>query len=170
MVCWSVLRFSSYAGHASLCKLLMAAPCVARRAKHGGGKGNRTPDLLNAIQALYQLSYTPKRNGASKRTRTVDLLITNQLLYQLSYAGSKEGGIKPFFEEKVKMFIFFLWKTLFLWWILKKWLLKIKQKNEGAKHLLKFFIDRWTFFSIYFFSYFNWLDIIWITNMDILMI
>ena len=27
----------------------------------GGGKGSRTPDLLNAIQTLYQLSYTPKR-------------------------------------------------------------------------------------------------------------
>jgi hypothetical protein len=54
---------------------------------NGGGKGSRTPDLLNAIQALYQLSYTPKTDGASKRTRTVDLLITNQLLYQLSYAG-----------------------------------------------------------------------------------
>ena len=25
----------------------------------GGGKGSRTPDLLNAIQTLYQLSYTP---------------------------------------------------------------------------------------------------------------
>ena len=25
----------------------------------GGGKGNRTPDLLNAIQTLSQLSYTP---------------------------------------------------------------------------------------------------------------
>ena len=25
----------------------------------GGGKEIRTPDLLNAIQALYQLSYTP---------------------------------------------------------------------------------------------------------------
>ena len=25
----------------------------------GGDKGSRTPDLLNAIQALYQLSYTP---------------------------------------------------------------------------------------------------------------
>ena len=24
-----------------------------------GDKGSRTPDLLNAIQALYQLSYTP---------------------------------------------------------------------------------------------------------------
>jgi hypothetical protein len=72
------------------------------RAKAGGGKGNRTPDLLNAIQALYQLSYTPKKNGASKQTRTVDLLITNQLLYQLSYAGSKTEGIKLFFWAKVK--------------------------------------------------------------------
>ncbi len=26
----------------------------------GGGMGSRTPDLLNAIQTLYQLSYTPK--------------------------------------------------------------------------------------------------------------
>ena len=25
----------------------------------GGDKGNRTPDLLNANQALYHLSYTP---------------------------------------------------------------------------------------------------------------
>ena len=25
----------------------------------GGDKGSRTPDLLNAIQALSQLSYTP---------------------------------------------------------------------------------------------------------------
>ena len=33
----------------------------------GGAKGNRTPDLLNAIQALSQLSYGPpgKRRGIS---------------------------------------------------------------------------------------------------------
>ena len=28
-----------------------------------GGEGNRTPDLLNAIQALSQLSYTPGRRA-----------------------------------------------------------------------------------------------------------
>ena|GEM_PF-4959434 len=28
--------------------------------KGGGDEGNRTPDLLNAIQALSQLSYIPK--------------------------------------------------------------------------------------------------------------
>ncbi len=27
---------------------------------YGGGKESRTPDLLNAIQTLYQLSYTPE--------------------------------------------------------------------------------------------------------------
>ena len=27
--------------------------------RSGGGEGNRTPDLLNAIQALSQLSYAP---------------------------------------------------------------------------------------------------------------
>ncbi len=29
----------------------------------GGGKGSRTHDLLNAIQTLYQLSYTPINSG-----------------------------------------------------------------------------------------------------------
>ena len=28
-----------------------------------GAEGSRTPDLLSAIQALYQLSYSPKRLG-----------------------------------------------------------------------------------------------------------
>ena len=27
----------------------------------GGDKGSRTPDLLNAIETLYQLSYIPKK-------------------------------------------------------------------------------------------------------------
>ena len=30
----------------------------------GGDKGSRTPDLLNAIEALYQLSYIPIRERA----------------------------------------------------------------------------------------------------------
>ncbi len=29
----------------------------------GGAEGVRTPDLLNAIQALYQLSYDPIQSG-----------------------------------------------------------------------------------------------------------
>ena len=31
----------------------------------GGAKGSRTPDLLNAIQALYQLSYGPTPSGVT---------------------------------------------------------------------------------------------------------
>src|ERR1017187_9926218 len=34
----------------------------------GGAEGVRTPDLLNAIQALYQLSYDPIRSGAKFKT------------------------------------------------------------------------------------------------------
>jgi hypothetical protein len=35
------------------------APHIDSMRKNGGAKGSRTPDLLNAIQALYQLSYGP---------------------------------------------------------------------------------------------------------------
>lgn len=31
-----------------------------RAVLNGGDKGSRTPDLLNAIETLYQLSYIPK--------------------------------------------------------------------------------------------------------------
>ena len=34
-----------------------------RKESHGGVKRDRTADLLNAIQALSQLSYNPKRFG-----------------------------------------------------------------------------------------------------------
>ncbi len=34
----------------------------------GGAEGVRTPDLLNAIQALYQLSYDPIRSGGKCMT------------------------------------------------------------------------------------------------------
>ena len=33
---------------------------IATRMDSGGDEGDRTPDLLNAIQALSQLSYAPK--------------------------------------------------------------------------------------------------------------
>jgi hypothetical protein len=36
-------------------KLASDIPPLQKR----GAKGNRTPDLLNAIEALYQLSYDP---------------------------------------------------------------------------------------------------------------
>ena len=31
----------------------------------GGDKGSRTPDLLNAIETLYQLSYIPKKENVN---------------------------------------------------------------------------------------------------------
>ena len=34
-------------------------PSQSRKITDGGAKGSRTLDLLNAIQALYQLSYRP---------------------------------------------------------------------------------------------------------------
>src|SRR5262245_9926157 len=34
---------------------------AAKRRRDGGARGSRTPDLLNAIQALSQLSYGPFR-------------------------------------------------------------------------------------------------------------
>ena len=39
-------------------------------ARHGGAEGVRTPDLLNAIQALYQLSYDPIQNEAQFKVPT----------------------------------------------------------------------------------------------------
>ena len=40
----------------------LASPAVAQRAKAGGADRDRTGDLMNAIHALYQLSYSPKKN------------------------------------------------------------------------------------------------------------
>jgi hypothetical protein len=40
-------------------KRLRRAPRVARRAKRGGARRDRTADLLHAMQALSQLSYGP---------------------------------------------------------------------------------------------------------------
>ena len=36
---------------------------------NGGAMGNRTPDLLNAIEALYQLSYDPVKGMVSIASR-----------------------------------------------------------------------------------------------------
>src|ERR671930_2387273 len=54
------LRPAGYAGHhASSFGLLAAAPRVARRAKRGGARRDRTADLVIANDALSQLSYGP---------------------------------------------------------------------------------------------------------------
>ena len=41
-----------------------ATPFVFAHKTDGGDKGSRTPDLLNAIETLYQLSYIPKKENA----------------------------------------------------------------------------------------------------------
>ena len=46
----------------------------------GGGKRDRTADLLHAMQALYQLSYTPDEFGGESGTRTPDTRIMIPLL------------------------------------------------------------------------------------------
>src|SRR5712675_3461546 len=57
---WSArLRSLSYAGHASPFGHPVAAPRVARRAKAGGARRDRTDDLMLAKHALSQLSYGP---------------------------------------------------------------------------------------------------------------
>ena len=53
-----VVALSSYAGHASRFGSV-AAPRVARRAKRGGARRDRTDDLMLAKHALSQLSYGP---------------------------------------------------------------------------------------------------------------
>ena len=40
--------------------------------KDGGAEGVRTPDLLNAIQALYQLSYDPVQSEGNVRCHVRD--------------------------------------------------------------------------------------------------
>ena len=51
----------------------------AKPLETGGGKRDRTADLLHAMQALYQLSYTPKFGGESG-IRTPDTRIMIPLL------------------------------------------------------------------------------------------
>ena len=47
---------------------LSIKPLEKRHVADGGAEGVRTPDLLNAIQALYQLSYDPIRSGGKCKT------------------------------------------------------------------------------------------------------
>ena len=46
----------------------------------GGDEESRTPDLLLAKQALYQLSYVPSDDGGRFWTRTRDLCLIRAVL------------------------------------------------------------------------------------------
>src|SRR5437660_958106 len=52
-------------GAAGATPRLQSAVAITQAGCDSGGEGNRTPDLLNAIQALSQLSYAP---GSDSRT------------------------------------------------------------------------------------------------------
>src|SRR5215472_14609380 len=43
------------------------------RTKKSGAKGTRTPGLLHAMQALYQLSYSPSAAASTRRLRPVSV-------------------------------------------------------------------------------------------------
>jgi hypothetical protein len=47
----------------------VTVPLETDQAVFRGAKGIRTPDLLNAIEALYQLSYDPGTGVRKGRTR-----------------------------------------------------------------------------------------------------
>ena len=53
------------------CSEPASSPCGrgAREVHGDGGEGDRTPDLVNAIQALSQLSYAPSRQPHAVRTK-----------------------------------------------------------------------------------------------------
>ena len=55
----------------------------------GGAEGVRTPDLLNAIQALYQLSYDPNRENQSKSFGSI-VKINSQGSFRPKKVGSEE--------------------------------------------------------------------------------
>ena len=83
-------------GPSSLC-------CNPRRPNHrtdSGGEGNRTPDLLNAIQALSQLSYAPVL-AASTHSPAHD---RNQKSYPRVSHGSRyhtgDSGVSPYLRAR----------------------------------------------------------------------
>ena len=89
-----VFAQEGYAGHASLFGHLVAAPRVARRAKRGGARRDRTADLVIANDALSQLSYGPL-GGRVLRSRPATGAIYNPRRAQVKNSvktGSHEWG------------------------------------------------------------------------------
>src|SRR5712671_2801122 len=72
----TILAFSILDGP----RLILCISCPANSLiLFGGAKGSRTPDLLNAIQALSQLSYGPTRDAGLGTPRPKSLLILSSL-------------------------------------------------------------------------------------------
>ena len=66
--------------------------------KCGGGKRDRTADLLNAIQALSQLSYTPTPDAISATTPWVIAIATPQY-------HAAENRVKFFLQPPAAIFV-----------------------------------------------------------------
>ena len=72
----------AFSRHHGRCPAILAAENRIRHKKKsranglqdfdGGDKGSRTPDLLNAIETLYQLSYIPKKENAHSLSKPGD--------------------------------------------------------------------------------------------------
>jgi hypothetical protein len=67
-----------------------------------GGEGNRTPDLLNAIQALSQLSYTPGISWRCLRNPQEPRRISKGSIEvkKITLAKSSTAGILQRFDDK----------------------------------------------------------------------
>src|ERR1700692_784080 len=66
----------------------VAAPRVARRAKRGGARRDRTADLLHAMQALSQLSYGPEKAARLNRRTGQNPEHSSGLISSLLVAGN----------------------------------------------------------------------------------
>ena len=71
----------------------------------GGDKRDRTADLLNAIQALSQLSYTPKFNCAVRQLLYYSINWRNVnsfflFLFSAGYPGLLDRGILGYFNQQ----------------------------------------------------------------------
>ena len=61
---------------------------------NGGDKGSRTPDLLNAIETLYQLSYIPKRCVKTVHIISYIPSLVNTEFYFIFTSANAEGSLK----------------------------------------------------------------------------
>ena len=66
----------------------------------GGAEGVRTPDLLNAIQALYQLSYDPIQSGENVRVEAYLSKPFQDFLPRLTFFPSIQSqDLSPLFRD-----------------------------------------------------------------------
>ena len=64
------------------------------RDRYNGGEGNRTPDLLNAIQALSQLSYAPERSWWLRTIKQVILAAEGHFCWEHGKLAGRFRSVK----------------------------------------------------------------------------